>query len=63
MKRLFAIALLLAGAAARAQSDVPQVTALFLRLRELGGDVDPSTFTVEQAVPQLRALLEGRAHA
>ena len=27
MKRLFAIALLLAGAAARAQSDVPQVTA------------------------------------
>ena len=27
MKRLFAIALLLAGAAARAQSDVPQVAA------------------------------------
>ena len=42
---------------------VPQVTALFLRLRELGVDVDPTTFTVEQAVPQLRALLEGRAHA
>ena len=32
-------------------------------LRELGVDVDPTTFTVEQAVPQLRALLEGRAHA
>ena len=42
---------------------VPQVTALFLRLRELGVDVDPTIFTVEQAVPQLRALLEGRAHA
>lgn len=42
---------------------VPQVTALFLRLRELGVDVDPTTFIVEQAVPQLRALLEGRAHA
>ena len=42
---------------------VPQVTALFLRLRELGVDVDPTTFTVEQAVPQLRALLEGHAHA
>ena len=25
--------------------------------RELGVDVDPTTFTVEQAVPQLRALL------
>ena len=31
---------------------VPQVTALFLRLRELGVDVDLTTFTVEQAVPQ-----------
>ena len=33
------------------------IAALFLRLRELGVDVDPTTFTVEQAVPQLRALL------
>lgn len=29
--------------------DVPQVTKVFLRLRELGLDVDPAVFTVEQA--------------
>ena len=44
-------------------ADVRSNYVLFLRLRELGVDVDPTTFTVEQAVPQLRALLEGRAHA
>ena len=53
----------IAGVMAEIGLSVPQVTALFLRLRELGVDVDPTTFTVEQAVPQLRALLEGRAHA
>ena len=38
MKRLFAIALLLAGAAARAQSDVPQVTAHLQPDTALRGD-------------------------
>lgn len=42
---------------------VPQVTALFLRLRELGLPVDTATYTVEQALPQLLALRGGRAHA
>lgn len=42
---------------------VPQVTALFLRLRQLGLDVDPSTYTVEEAVRQLRALKGGTKHA
>ena len=34
--------------------DVPQVTQVFLRLRELGVEVDPSVYTVEQAVQVLR---------
>ena len=33
--------------------DVPQITRLFLRLRSLGLDVDPSVYTVEQAMAQL----------
>jgi len=33
--------------------DVPQITRLFLRLRALGMDVDPSVYTVEQAMSQL----------
>lgn len=37
--------------------DVPQITRLFLRLRALGLDVDPSVYTVEQAKGQ---LLSGR---
>lgn len=32
---------------------VPQVTSLFLRLKELGLPVDPATYTVEDAVRQL----------
>ena len=40
--------------------DVPQITRLFLRLRELGMDVDPSVYTVEQA---MRQLLPGREGA
>lgn len=39
--------------------DVPQITRLFLRLRELGLDVDPSVYTVEQAMGQLLRGREG----
>jgi len=39
--------------------DVPQITRLFLRLRELGMDVDPSVYTVEQAMRQLLPGKEG----
>ena len=43
--------------------DVPQVTRVFLRLRELGVDVDASVYTVEQAKAALLALRGGSAHA
>ena len=33
--------------------DIPQVTQVFLRLRELGMDVDPAVYTVAQAAAQL----------
>lgn len=39
---------------------VPQVTSLFLRLRELGLPVDPATYTVDDALRQLRLLKGGR---
>ncbi len=43
--------------------DVPQVTRVFLRLRELGVDVDTSVFTVEQAKEAfLRMKKEGCRH-
>ena len=42
---------------------VPQITALFLRLRELGIAVDPATYTVEDAARQLLLLKGGRADA
>lgn len=42
---------------------VPQITALFLRLRDLGIDVDPSTYSVEEAVHQLLLLKGGSADA
>ncbi len=42
---------------------IPQVTRLFLRLRELGLPVDASVYTVEQAVEQLSQMKGGRAHA
>lgn len=42
---------------------IPQVTQLFLRLRELGLPVDASVYTVEQAVAQLSQMKGGRAHA
>jgi energy-coupling factor transport system ATP-binding protein len=40
--------------------DVPMVTSVFLRLRELGLELDPSVFTVEQAK---RAILQYREGA
>lgn len=39
---------------------VPQVTSLFLRLRELGLPVDPATYTMDDALRQLRLLKGGR---
>ena len=38
---------------------VPEVTSLFLRLRELGLPVDPATYTLEDALRQLSALRKG----
>ena len=43
--------------------DIPQITKVFLRLRELGVDVDPSVYTVEQARAQLLARMGGVRHA
>lgn len=42
---------------------VPQVTSVFLRLRELGLPVDPSVYTIEQAKSALLALKGGNADA
>ena len=36
--------------------DIPEITRLFLRLKELGLPVDPSVYTVEQAAAALLAL-------
>ena len=41
--------------------DVPQVTQVFLELKKRGVPVDPSVYTVEQAVAQLKALKGGCA--
>ena len=38
---------------------VPQVTALFVRLKELGLPVDPATYTMEAALEQLLRLKGG----
>ena len=43
--------------------NVPQVTSLFLRLRELGAPVDPATYTVEDALEQLLRLKGGGRRA
>ena len=44
--------------------DVPQITRVFLRLKELGLDVDTSVFTVEQALDVIETLKkEGCRHA
>ncbi|MBE6985440.1 MAG: energy-coupling factor transporter ATPase [Ruminococcaceae bacterium] len=42
---------------------VPQVTALFLRLKQLGISVDPATYTLDSAVAQLLSLKGGKRHA
>lgn len=42
---------------------VPQVTNIFLRLKELGLPVDASVYTTEQAVEALRSLRGGARHA
>ena len=42
--------------------DIPEITRVFLRLRELGVDV-PKVYTVEQAVAVLTAMKGGTAHA
>lgn len=42
--------------------DVPEVTRVFLRLREMGLPVEP-VYSVEQAVAQLKRLKEGTDHA
>ncbi len=39
--------------------DVPEITKVFLRLRELGLDVDPSVYTVEQAKTAILAMRGG----
>ena len=43
--------------------NVPQVTTLFLRLKELGAPVDPATYTVEDALEQLLRLKGGGRRA
>jgi len=50
-----------AGELARMGLDVPGVTAVFRRLRELGLDVDPTTCDVNEAVAALLALRKGGA--
>ena len=40
--------------------DVPQVTQVFLKMRDMGLPVDPSVYTVEQANEMLLALKGGR---
>ena len=42
--------------------DIPDVTRVFLRLRQLGLDVEP-VYSVEQAVAALKRVKEGKAHA
>ncbi len=43
--------------------DVPQITKVFMKLRAMGLDVDPSVYTVGQAKEILLALKGGSAHA
>ena len=42
--------------------DVPEVTRIFMRLKEMGLPVEP-VYTVEQAVAAMKQLKEGSAHA
>jgi len=43
--------------------DVPQITQVFLRLNELGIDIDPAVYTVEQALDALLRYREVSGHA
>ena len=43
--------------------DVPQITQVFLRLRDMGLPVDTSVYTVQQAKEAILALRGGSAHA
>ena len=42
--------------------DIPEVTRVFLRLKEMGLPVEP-VYTIEQAVSALKKLKEGKRHA
>lgn len=42
--------------------DIPQITHVFLKLRQMGLPVD-SVYTMEQAVQALKSLKEGKTHA
>jgi energy-coupling factor transport system ATP-binding protein len=42
--------------------DIPEVTRVFMRLKELGLPVEP-VYTLEQAVAVLKKLKEGTVHA
>ncbi len=42
--------------------DIPEVTRVFLRLQELGLDVEP-VYTIDQAVAQMQMIKEGTCHA
>ena len=43
--------------------DIPWVTRIFRRLQELGLDVDPTVYTIDQALEALRALKGGMGRA
>jgi energy-coupling factor transport system ATP-binding protein len=42
--------------------DIPEVTRVFLRLREMGLPVEP-VYSIEQAAAALKKLKEGKCHA
>lgn len=43
--------------------DVPQTTSVFLKLRQMGLDVDPTIYTVEQAKSAILSMLGGKVNA
>ena len=43
--------------------DIPQITQVFLRLRDMDVGVDTSVYTVEQALESLKKLRGGKLHA
>jgi energy-coupling factor transport system ATP-binding protein len=42
--------------------DIPEITRVFLRLKQMGADV-PSVYTIDQAVDALKKLSGGMYHA